>query len=94
MAPEVMVQGDLNEKVDIYSYGIILWELLTEEEPFEEIQSFDELIDLVAFDVSSIQSFTDLVAWSAFNSRVGRYSIEKFNSCLLVSRSSRKTIVF
>ncbi|KAL6070956.1 Serine/threonine-protein kinase HT1 [Balamuthia mandrillaris] len=38
MAPEIMEgRKDYSFPVDVYSYGIILWELLTREEPFREI---------------------------------------------------------
>eukprot|EP00793_Prasinoderma_coloniale_P001386 PRCOL_00005161-RA len=35
MAPEVLDSAPYNEKADVYSYGVILWELLTQEEPFK-----------------------------------------------------------
>ena len=35
MAPEVALQKPYNEKVDIYSFGIILWEMISGETPFE-----------------------------------------------------------
>ena len=35
MAPEVLSNQRYNEKADIYSYGIILWELLTRSCPYE-----------------------------------------------------------
>lgn len=35
MAPEMIrMNGPITEKVDVYSYGIIIWELLTQEAPF------------------------------------------------------------
>lgn len=34
MAPELVVGVPYNEKVDVYSYGMILWELLTGKAPF------------------------------------------------------------
>lgn len=35
MAPEVLANRDYDEKADVYSYGIILWELLSRECPYE-----------------------------------------------------------
>eukprot|EP01094_Clydonella_sp_ATCC50884_P010174 TRINITY_DN1974_c0_g3_i4.p1 TRINITY_DN1974_c0_g3~~TRINITY_DN1974_c0_g3_i4.p1 ORF type:complete len:483 (-),score=174.14 TRINITY_DN1974_c0_g3_i4:1872-3320(-) len=42
MAPEVLAGKSFNEKADIYSFGIVLWEILTRKEPFEEFESFEE----------------------------------------------------
>mmetsp|Transcript_4454 Transcript_4454/g.6234 ORF Transcript_4454/g.6234 Transcript_4454/m.6234 type:complete len:1257 (-) Transcript_4454:61-3831(-) len=36
LAPEVMQRKPYNQKVDVYAYAIILWELLTREHPFDE----------------------------------------------------------
>ena len=33
-APEVLRSQSYNEKSDVYSMGVILWELLTNEEPW------------------------------------------------------------
>lgn len=47
MAPEVM-QGEMfNEKADVYSFGIVLWEILTQEEPFAEFETLPEFRDAV-----------------------------------------------
>jgi len=35
MAPEVLLKKGLNTKVDIYSFGIILWELLSQQRAFQ-----------------------------------------------------------
>jgi len=40
MAPEVMMGEQFNEKADVYSFGLILWFLVTTKEPYEE---FDDL---------------------------------------------------
>ena len=34
MAPEVIRHEPCSEKVDIWSYGVLLWELLTQERPY------------------------------------------------------------
>jgi len=34
MSPEVLSGKDVDEKSDVYSYGIVLWEILTKTEPF------------------------------------------------------------
>ena len=35
MAPELFEGGKYDSRVDVYAYGIILWEMLTEETPFK-----------------------------------------------------------
>lgn len=39
MAPEVIKNEPCSEKVDIWSYGIVLWELLTCEIPYRDVDS-------------------------------------------------------
>ncbi|XP_053675347.1 mitogen-activated protein kinase kinase kinase 13 [Anopheles nili] len=39
MAPEVIRNEPCNEKVDIWSYGVVLWELLTGEVPYRNVDS-------------------------------------------------------
>jgi len=34
MSPEVLMGQNVDEKSDVYSYGIVLWEILTKTEPF------------------------------------------------------------
>jgi serine/threonine protein kinase len=36
MAPEVIMGKEYTEKADVYAFGIILWEILTREEPYED----------------------------------------------------------
>ena len=35
MAPEVASDQQYNHKVDVYSFGMIIWELLSHEKPFD-----------------------------------------------------------
>lgn len=39
MAPEVIRNEPCNEKVDIWSFGVVLWELLTGEVPYKNVDS-------------------------------------------------------
>eukprot|EP01129_Flabellula_baltica_P001831 TRINITY_DN11739_c0_g1_i1.p1 TRINITY_DN11739_c0_g1~~TRINITY_DN11739_c0_g1_i1.p1 ORF type:complete len:523 (-),score=125.74 TRINITY_DN11739_c0_g1_i1:23-1591(-) len=47
MAPEVLQGKDLDEKSDIYSFGIVLWEILTEEEPYLDHDSYSTFVRAV-----------------------------------------------
>lgn len=38
MAPEVFESSKYSEKCDVFSFGIILWEVLAREQPFKEIE--------------------------------------------------------
>ena len=37
MAPEVISSEHYNSKADVYSFGILMWEMLTEEIPFQDV---------------------------------------------------------
>lgn len=39
MAPEMIRNEPCNEKVDVWSYGVVLWELLTREPPYKDADS-------------------------------------------------------
>uniref|UniRef100_UPI00358F959C mitogen-activated protein kinase kinase kinase 13-like isoform X1 n=1 Tax=Myxine glutinosa TaxID=7769 RepID=UPI00358F959C len=39
MAPEVIRNEPVSEKVDIWSFGVVLWELLTGEVPYKDVDS-------------------------------------------------------
>lgn len=47
MAPEVMRNEEISEKVDIYSMGIIMWELLTQQDPFSNHSDYQVFVDAV-----------------------------------------------
>lgn len=47
MAPELLKFEEFDEKVDVYAFGIILWELLTRDTPFLHIDSFSTLYEAV-----------------------------------------------
>jgi serine/threonine protein kinase len=47
MSPEVLRGKPLSEKADIYSYGIVLWEILTRKEPFEDHDSYNTFVRAV-----------------------------------------------
>jgi len=40
IAPEIFAKRTYGEKADVYSYGVILWELLTRKMPFGDVESF------------------------------------------------------
>ena len=45
MAPELFEAGQYDEKVDVYSYAVILWELLTGRQPFRRRSSSCQVND-------------------------------------------------
>ncbi|KAL9687143.1 hypothetical protein QQ045_031541 [Rhodiola kirilowii] len=48
MAPEVIRNEPSNEKSDVYSYGVILWELATDKVPWESLNAM-QVIAAVGF---------------------------------------------
>jgi hypothetical protein len=41
MAPEVMLRSNLTTKVDVYSYGVVLWEIIQREPAFSHHNDYD-----------------------------------------------------
>ena len=41
MAPEVVLSQPYNEKVDVYSFSIMLWQMTTDVVPFRELKRAD-----------------------------------------------------
>lgn len=56
MAPEVLIDppDDYNMKADVYTFGIVLWEIFSLEVPFSHIKRRDELVEFVGEFYSSI----------------------------------------
>lgn len=48
MAPEVMKGAPFNEKADVYSFGIVIWEVLTFTEPFPHHTNVPSFVRAVA----------------------------------------------
>jgi hypothetical protein len=44
MSPEVICGECVTEKADVYSFGIVVWEILNEKEPFDDIDDVSEII--------------------------------------------------
>eukprot|EP00607_Mallomonas_marina_P008532 CAMPEP_0182419010 /NCGR_PEP_ID=MMETSP1167-20130531/3396_1 /TAXON_ID=2988 /ORGANISM="Mallomonas Sp, Strain CCMP3275" /LENGTH=554 /DNA_ID=CAMNT_0024593563 /DNA_START=152 /DNA_END=1819 /DNA_ORIENTATION=+ len=69
MAPEVIRSCPYNEKVDIYSYGLILWQITTGEAPFQglTLRDFyprvvkDQLRPALSEMTGALPSFMDMV---------------------------------
>lgn len=47
MSPEVLRGKPLNEKSDVYSFAIVLWEVMTRKEPFETHDSYNNFVRAV-----------------------------------------------
>lgn len=50
MAPEIVRQESYTEKADVYSFGIVMWEILTREEPYDGLPGGLQLAYAVAND--------------------------------------------
>lgn len=47
MAPEVLSAEEYTNKADVYSYGVLLWEIISREEPYGEEEFMFEIIEKV-----------------------------------------------
>ncbi|CAM8918728.1 unnamed protein product [Rhodiola kirilowii] len=47
MAPEVIEHSAYNHKADIFSFGILLWELLTGELPYSQLTPLQAAVGVV-----------------------------------------------
>lgn len=47
MAPEIIMGKKYTEKADVYAFGIILWEILTRAEPYEDKEPMQIVVEVV-----------------------------------------------
>ena len=45
MAPELLTAKPVTVKADVYSYAMILWEMLTRQQPFHGLSTFKVSLD-------------------------------------------------
>mmetsp|Transcript_14616 Transcript_14616/g.24936 ORF Transcript_14616/g.24936 Transcript_14616/m.24936 type:complete len:590 (-) Transcript_14616:914-2683(-) len=59
MAPEVIGKSRFTEKADVWSYGMVLWEMITQKEPFENKDTPQIIYEvMLAKSIPDIPSFT------------------------------------
>lgn len=51
MAPEVITGKNYSEKADVYSFGIILWEIAAREPPYKNIMGTKVSVEVVKNDL-------------------------------------------
>lgn len=51
MAPEIIMGKKYTEKADVYAFGIILWEILTRLEPYEDKEPMQIVVEVVNEDL-------------------------------------------
>ena len=86
MAPEVALRGRYNEKVDIYSFGVILYELVTGVTPFK--YNKQDFIDNVV--IKNFRPALDVDEYGR-TIRVGEPVVKLIKSCWDPTYSKRPT---
>lgn len=49
MSPEVLLGQKLTDKIDVYSYGLVLWELWSRVEPYQEFKTIKDFREAVCY---------------------------------------------
>ena len=62
-APEVLQSSRNSEAGDVYSYGVVLWELFTGQIPWEEISAM-QVVLMVGFHKARLPIPTDSPKWA------------------------------
>ena len=65
-APEILRGDDYNEKVDVFSFSIVMWELLTRSKPYddvEELKQFKNPHEAIAFAVAEHHMRPEIPEW-------------------------------
>jgi serine/threonine protein kinase len=96
MAPEVLVDKEYDDKADVYSFSIIVWEVLTNEEPYkDEFENYDELVEAITLDNQRpgipnwfTPSLRDLVQSCWDDSPTNRPSFEEILSKQLIDHAT------
>lgn len=84
MAPEMLQEREYNEKADVYSFGICVWEMYTMQSPYAgQFNCLEEFIEAIVVDEERPVSFTALPLTLVFMHRASG------NLCGLPQDSSR-----
>ena len=83
MAPEVIANGKYTEKADVFSFGVILWELAARQLPYDGMNS-------VQVRACALDSQTPSAAWpaSSYSALACSFAAACYFACarLLLSR--------
>ncbi len=55
MSPEVLCGATVTEKVDVYAFGIVLWEMVTGQEPFSHHRDYPTFVKSIVAGVRTRQ---------------------------------------
>lgn len=53
MSPEVLSGATVTEKVDVYAFGIVLWEMVTGKEPFSHHRDYPTFVRAIVSGVNN-----------------------------------------
>ena len=91
MAPEFILQQSFSDKSDVFSFGMVLWEIFTAKEPFEELNPTQSLYAIASVRTTSLSIVLTLIGSAAGAPSRNTTTYQKLYLFMLESRTCRST---
>jgi len=71
MAPEVLLKEEIDKSLDVYSFALVFWEILTQEELFKTFDDRDIFTESIKKKVSVLISMASTQSSNKFSNNPG-----------------------